>query len=337
MSRGRPAPAVEDRGGLPPLALSGPAGTAFPPGWPSDRPVAPGAAAEPPSVPVPAPPRRPRPPRRRRVPARDPSEVAAPPGSLPAVPIRPAAPAAPPLSLALPGGCAFSPFGELAGCAFSPFGELEGRGRATVGGTGSAAGAGRESPIFGRCAGAGRRPAGLSSGAGASASTLPRDPRAVAGAQGSTVPSAAPFAEEGRSGGVPPGTRSAGAGGPVIESDIGKIPSRGRARARRAHPAGRRRRANPRSGAPAWGACISDEHGVPILRVMSAAVARGAVPVEQHSEDGADDERGSRLRGLQWSLRCHPKAHPTAVAPTRASVTPRPCSGGDRPSGSGGG
>ena len=297
--------------------------TESPPGRPEalDEPSPPARPA-PLVVPVELPPPRlPRPPRRRREgPVRAPSgagPLPAPPPPAPA-PSAPAAPAArmacvpdpPPVTAPL-GSAWVASRAELSRSCFPPAGD-----------TGSdPAGAGRESPILGRGSAGGRRsgwgaPGAL--GATVSASAFVRR-RGAEASRGSTAPSAARFTADGRSWGVSPGTRSAGPGGPVIESDIGKIPSRGRARARRAHPAGGWRRAQHRGGAPAWGTCISDDHSVRTRLVVAAGTARDGMPVQQGCEDGADAERGSHQRGLGQSRRCHPSTHPTAVATTYVS------------------
>jgi hypothetical protein len=146
-------------------------------------------------------------------------------------------------------------------------------------------------------------------------------------ARGSTGPSGAPLVAGGaarRSGGTSPGTRSAGAGRPVIESDIGKIPSRGRAKARRVHPAGGWRRARLRSGAPARGAYVSDEHSVPTVPVVKPGAGRIGKPAERN-EDGTDDERGCHAAVLRQARRCHPGGSlvPPGLQPWRLDYSGR--------------
>ncbi len=286
---------------------------------PAPVPAAPAGPPEPPEPPEPPPPepRRPRPPRRRREPP--PPE---PPLLEPPVPD-----VAPPSAKSLSGRDAGAP--------------LPGR-RAPFGGTGAATGgAGRESPMRGRLA-AGPRSRGSvgggDSGRPPAGGSPPPCVRGRGAARVSAEASAAPLAGgvlAGRSGEVSPGTRSAGPGRPVIESDIGKIPSRGRAIARRSHPAGGWRRAQRRSGAPAWGAFVSDEHSVPTVPAVAGGAAGGGVPVAQHDENGTDDERGSHERWLRRSRRCHPGRQPSAAgAPERALLTPRRPGRAGRASGS---
>jgi hypothetical protein len=250
--------------------------------WP-DAPAA--EAPEPPAEPPPEP-RRPRPPRRRRDP----------------LPLATAAPDPPSEAESAPYEASVLP--RAAPARLSPSGGADGT-----------AGAGRESPIFGRpsATGLGLGPsegAGEPSDAEGEESAVRSGTVAFLVAGVSAGPSAVPFAAAGgtgRSGEASPGTRSAGAGRPVIESDIGRIPSRGRARARRAHPAGGWHRAQRRSGAPAWGACIQNEHSsFTVPAVASLAALRGAAAVEHHDENRTDDERGSHERGLRRSRRCHP-------------------------------
>jgi hypothetical protein len=275
------------------------------------RPAASPLAAPPPASPLPAPRRRPRPPRRRRLPP--PVPVRGPPSplasvSLPWLPLD-ALGAPLPLTGVLAGD------GSVAGCG--PGRESPIRGRIGPGGTApppsgaSVVEAGSGGPCRG--CGSGAPEPGLS-GAVTAGATAWRDPPGPPASR-SAGPETAGAA--GRPGEASPGTRSAGRSRPVIGSDIGKIPSRGRAtRARRRHPPGDWRStrrsigacSTRRSiGAPVRGAAIIDEHSVPVVQNRTPPGACDDAALAVVDQDGTDDVRGRGQQSLrQRSLRRHP-------------------------------